>query len=322
MLLVNLGTPDNPDTKSVKQYLKQFLSDPRVIDYPRWLWQIILNLAILPIRSPKVAKAYQSIWQDGGSPLRVITYAQAKAMAALLKNEHGIEVAVEVAMTYGNPSMAQGLEKLLDRGIERIVVLPLYPQYSATTTAAVYDALADAMAKVRDIPEVRFIKHYAHEPKYLKVLAQSIADFRAQSETKSELLMFSFHGLPKRYVELGDPYKAECELTAKGVADILGLKADEYCICYQSRVGKEEWLQPYTDKTLEALPGKGVKKVDLVCPAFAADCLETLEEIAEENKAVFLAAGGESYQYIPALNDSPKHIEVLTSLVAEQLNGW
>lgn len=320
--MVNLGTPDNPDAKSVKRYLKQFLSDPRVIDYPRWLWKIILNCIILPVRSPKVAKAYKSIWQEGGSPLRVISYAQAKGIAQMLKDEHGIAVAMEVAMTYGNPSMDEGIEKLLDKGVERIVVLPMYPQYSATTTAAVYDALSASLAKIRDIPEVRFIKHYAHEPRYLKVLAQSIAKHRAENGTEDHLLMFSFHGLPKRYVELGDPYKAECEMTANEVAKQLGLSEKQYMICYQSRVGKEEWLQPYTDETLESLPEKGIKKVNVVCPAFAADCLETYEEIAIENKEVFVEAGGESYQYIPALNDSPEHIEVLTALVAEQLNGW
>lgn len=320
--MVNLGTPDNPDARSVKKYLKQFLSDPRVIDYPKWLWQLILNLAILPVRSKKVAKAYASIWQEGGSPLRVISYAQAKGIKQLLKAEQGIDVQVELAMTYGSPSMDDGLEALMKKGVERIVVLPVYPQYSATTTAAVYDALSESIRKIRDIPQVRFIKHYAHEPKYLKVLAASISNFRQQNNSEDHLLMFSFHGLPKRYVELGDPYQKECEATAKGVVELLGLDESQYIVCYQSRVGKEEWLGPYTDKTLESLPGKGIKKVDVVCPAFAADCLETFEEIAIENKAVFLDAGGESYQYIPALNDSPEHIELLSNLVAGQLNGW
>jgi ferrochelatase len=322
VLLINLGTPDQPDTKGVKKYLKQFLSDPRVIDYPRWAWWLILNLAILPVRSPIVAKKYQSIWTDQGSPLRVITHKQASAIEAKLTQAFGINVAVEVGMTYGSPSIKTGLDKLLAKGVERIVVLPVYPQYSATTTAATFDALNAELAKIRNLPQIRFIKHYAHEPSYIEALVDSIRRHRAKSTVTASLLLFSFHGLPKRYVKLGDPYQAECEQTAKNVAQAMGLADDEWFVSYQSRVGKEEWLQPYTEQTLKDFPAKGIKNIDVVCPAFAVDCLETLEEIAIENKEVFMSAGGESYQYIAALNDDEGHIEALTEVVVGQLVGW
>jgi ferrochelatase len=322
VLLVNLGTPDKPDTASVKKFLKQFLSDIRVIDYPRWLWFFILNLAILPVRSPKVAKLYKKIWTDQGSPLRVITYRQAAALQVQLAQHVADDIVVEVAMTYGSSSIDEGVQSLLAQGVQRFVVLPLFPQYSATTTAAVFDALNDALRKVRDLPEIRFIKDYAHEPAYIKALSDSVRRHREQSNVTADLLLFSFHGLPKRYIKLGDPYQAQCEQTAKDVAEQLGLSDEQWMVSYQSIVGKEEWIKPYTDETLTGLPEKGIKNIEVICPAFATDCLETLEEIAIENKQVFEHSGGQSYQYIEALNDDELHIKALTELVLGQIKGW
>jgi ferrochelatase len=322
VLLVNLGTPSQPDTPSVRFFLKQFLSDPRVIDYPPWLWSIILNFAILPIRSRKVSKLYQQIWLHEGSPLRVITLRQAQALQTKLSADAGAEIVVEVAMTYGSPSLQYGLDQLLSKGVERIVVLPLYPQYSATTTAAAFDGINELLRDVRNLPQLRWIKNYAHESSYINVLAQSIRRDREQREEKADLLLFSFHGLPERYIKLGDPYQAECEATAKQTATALGLADDQWRISYQSRVGKEKWIGPYTEATLRQFPKEGVKSIDVVCPAFACDCLETLEEIAVENKAVFLSAGGQHYHYIKALNDDQEHIDMLAGLIDRQLLGW
>jgi ferrochelatase len=277
-----------------------------------------LNFAILPVRSPKVAKLYEQIWLPEGSPLRVYTNAIAKGV-----HEHlGKDTAVEVAMTYGSPSTDEAVGKLLAQGVNKMVVLPLYPQYSATTTAAAFDALNDVLRKVRNLPEIRFIKHYAHEQDYVELLAQSVRQHRQNSAVDTDLLLFSFHGLPKRYVVLGDPYQAECEHMAHQVVKALGLKENQWKVSYQSRVGKEEWVRPYTDDVLKELPENGTKKIDVICPAFAADCLETLEEIAIENKEVFMAAGGEQYEYIPALNDDEGHVKFLAELIKRQIKGW
>ncbi|MFT4924657.1 MAG: ferrochelatase [Phenylobacterium sp.] len=323
-MLINLGTPSQPDTASVRRYLKQFLSDPRVIDYPRWLWKLILNLVILPVRSRKVAKLYESIWYQEGSPLRVITLRQAQALQTRLASHGangGDEIPVEVAMTYGSPSMQYGVDQLLSQGVTRFVVLPLYPQYSATTTGAAFDALNDVLRQVRNLPEIRFIKNYAHKDSYINALANTIKRHRENAilADKPDILLFSFHGLPERYISLGDPYQSECEATARRTVEALGLKDSEWRISYQSRVGREKWIGPYTAQLLTELPGEGIKKIDVVCPAFAVDCLETLEETAVENKAIFMAAGGESYDYIAALNDGDEHIEVLAEQVVEQL---
>ncbi|MBW8192176.1 ferrochelatase [Neiella marina] len=320
VLLVNLGTPDEPTPKAVRRYLKQFLSDRRVVDLPRVLWWPLLNGIILPTRSPKVAHAYQTIWQDD-SPLRRIGLAQAKSLQEKLEFIVGGEIPVELAMTYGNPSIPAGIEKLQQAGVKRIVVLPLYPQYSATTTGSVLDAVAKALADIRHVPEVRMVHDYYQHPLYINALAGSVKSHWQQHGQADKLLM-SFHGIPQRYARLGDPYPTHCEATAKGVADALGLADDQWQLTYQSRFGKEPWLQPYTDETLEQLPKQGVKSLDIMCPAFAADCLETLEEIAVENRDVFMDAGGERYQYIHALNESPCHIKLLAQLVADQLTGW
>lgn len=320
VLLVNLGTPDAPTPKAVRRYLKEFLSDKRVVDLNRLLWWPILNGIILPIRSPKVAEAYKSIWQND-SPLRSIGYQQAHRLRERLVEDKGLECHVELAMTYGNPSIADGLARLQASGCKRVVVLPLYPQYSATTTASVADALAKALGQIRHLPETRMVHHYFDHPLYIKALAGSVKSYWKKHGQPNKLIM-SFHGIPQRYADAGDPYPEHCRATARALAEALELRDEQWQLCYQSRFGREPWLQPYLDKTLEIFPKQGVKGVQVVCPAFAADCLETLEEIAEENEETFMAAGGEKYGYIPALNDSPCHMKLLAALVAEQLTGW
>lgn len=320
VLIVNLGTPDRASCGRVRKFLGQFLSDKRVIDYPSWLWQPLLQGIILTFRPHKVARVYRTIWGED-SPLRVISYQQAEAVSERLAQQYGENIPVEIGMTYGNPSVESAMNKLMEQGVTNIVAIPMYPQYSATTSAASYDAIARVMMKTRVIPNLRLIRDYSKNPGYIQVLANSIKNYWDE-HGKGEKLMFSFHGIPKRYVTLGDPYQAYCEQTANDTAEVLGLNKDDYYICYQSRVGKEEWLQPYTDKTLEELPNKGVKHLDLVCPAFSVDCLETLEEIAEENKEVFEEAGGEQYRYIPALNADAEHMDFITEIIAKELRDW
>jgi len=320
VVLVNLGTPDEATVPAVRRYLKQFLSDKRVVDYPAPLWQLILRGIILPFRGRRVAKLYQSIWWADGSPLRVITQRQTAALAQQLSLTD-TPVQVRYAMTYGNPAIPSVLDELRLAGVKKFVVLPLYPQYSATTTAAIADQLAQYQLRQRDIAEIRLVKHYHHEALYRQALAGSV---RAhwQQHGQADRLLLSFHGIPERFVRLGDPYERHCRETAANLATDLGLAADQVLVSFQSRVGKEKWLQPYTDELLEQLPAQGIKRLQVLCPAFAADCLETLEEIAEENKEVFLHAGGEEYQYIKALNDSPCHIRLFRYLVQKQLQGF
>ncbi len=320
VVLVNLGTPDEATVPAVRRYLKQFLSDQRVVDYPAPLWQLILRGIILPFRGRRVAKLYQSIWWPEGSPLRVITQRQTAALAQQLAMSD-TPVQVRYAMTYGNPSIASVLDSLRSEGVRKFVVLPLYPQYSATTTAAIADQLAHYQLRQRDIAEIRLVKHYHHEALYRKALAGSV-QAHWQQHGKADKLLLSFHGIPERFVRLGDPYEQHCRQTAANLAQDLGLAAEQVLVSFQSRVGKEKWLQPYTDELLQQLPAQGVKRLQVLCPAFAADCLETLEEIAEENKEVFLHAGGEDYQYIAALNDSPCHIRLFRYLVQQQLQGF
>lgn len=320
VVLVNLGTPDEPTVPAIQRYLKQFLSDQRVVDYPAILWQCILRGIILPFRGRRVAKLYQSIWWPEGSPLRVITERQTKALGNAMMLS-GQNIQVRYAMTYGNPAIATVLDELRAEGVERFVIVPMYPQYSATTTAAISDQLAQYLQQQRDIPDIRLQKHYHHLPMYRKALAGSVRAHWAK-HGQADALLLSFHGIPERFVRLGDPYERHCRETAANLAADLGLNSEQVLVSFQSRVGKEKWLQPYTDQLLEQLPSKGVKKLQVLCPAFAADCLETLEEIAVENCEVFLHAGGESYQYIPALNDSPCHIQLFRQLVWQQLQGW
>jgi ferrochelatase len=321
VLVTNLGTPAAPTRAALRPYLKQFLSDPRVVEVPRLLWWFILNVIILNIRPGRSAKAYQKVWTDEGSPLLVITRAQAKALQTKLSQRYGDDVLVDFAMRYGDPSIDKAVRSLLDRGARKLLILPLYPQYCGPTTASTMDAVGDSLKQLRWIPDLRFISHYHDHPEHIAALADSIKA-HWQDNGRADRLLFSFHGAPKRYLEKGDPYYCECHKTARLVAEALELAEDEYLMCFQSRFGREEWLKPYADEVLKELPGKGVKSVQVVCPGFSADCLETLEEIAMENRDYFLQAGGENYQYIPCLNDSDGHMEQLATLVTDNLAGW
>ena len=320
ILIVNLGTPEAPTPKAVKTYLKEFLSDVRVVDTPRLLWWFVLKVILL-IRPKPVSKAYQSIWKDEGSPLLVISKSQAAAIKARLKHLTEIDIPVELAMTYGNPSILSASNALRNQGVERILILPMYPQFSSSTTAAVYDKISDLLKECPHLPEMRWISNYHDQPNYINALAQSVKK-QWLRDGQSEKLLMSFHGVPQRYTAKGDPYEHQCRTTAKLLAESLKLKPEQWQCCFQSRFGREEWVKPYPDKTLMQWGKDGVKRVDIICPAFSADCLETLEEIQVENKEYFLKAGGEVYNYIPALNDNEDHIEMLSQLVQQHTQGW
>ncbi len=317
ILLVNLGTPDSPSRGDVKRYLREFLMDPRVVEMPRLLWWPILNGVILNLRPARSAAAYSKIWLEEGSPLLVHTLAQAEA----LQRKLGEAVRVVPAMRYGKPSIAAGLEKLREAGCEQILVFPLYPQYSSTTTASVFDAVTAELRRWRWIPELRLVNQYFEDPGYITALADSVRDFQ-QEHGKPEKLLLSFHGIPQRYADKGDPYPLQCRRTGELLAQALELQPREWQLTYQSRMGREPWLQPYTSTTLESLAREGVKRVQVLCPGFAADCLETLEEIAMENRDLFLQHGGQSYEYIPCLNERPDHIESLAAIANRYLGGW
>lgn len=320
ILMVNLGTPEAPTPKAVKAYLKEFLSDVRVVDAPRFIWWFVLR-AILLIRPKPVAKAYQSIWTKQGSPLLVISKKQAAALQQQLKADTNKDIPVELAMTYGNPSIESAAQALRHKGVEQILILPMYPQFSSSTTAAIYDKLSDLLKQCPHLPEMRWIRDFHDNPGYIDALAQSCQQ-QWQEHGQSEKLLMSFHGVPERYTRKGDPYEHQCRRTAKLLAEKLALEPDQWACCFQSRFGREEWVKPYTDHTLTQWGKDGVKSVDIICPAFSADCLETLEEIQLENKEVFLAAGGQDYHYIPALNDNPDHIKMLSQLVQQHSQGW
>ena len=321
VLLTNLGTPDAPTPSALRRYLKEFLSDPRVVEAPRLIWWLVLNLVILTIRPRRSAAAYKTVWTDEGSPLLIHTKAQAEKVRAQLTDKYGDDVVVEFAMRYGNPSVDSVIESMLKQGVTKLVVLPLYPQYSATTTASTFDAIAQSLTKRRAIPELRFIKNYHDFQPYIDALANKI-DKHWQQHGRADKLIFSYHGIPKRYLTNGDPYHCECYKTSRLVAEKLGLNEDEYMTTFQSRFGREEWLKPYTDHTLQALPAQGVKSLQVVCPGFSSDCLETIEEIGEENRDYFLEAGGERFEYIEALNSDESHINALTQLIESNLSGW
>jgi protoporphyrin/coproporphyrin ferrochelatase len=316
VLLTNLGTPDAPTTKDVRRYLAEFLSDPRVVEMPRLLWWLILHGVILRTRPARSAAAYRKIWSERGSPLLAISYDQTAALQKLLEQQIEQPVRVELAMRYGKPSIANGLERLRQANARRIIVLPLYPQYSATTTASTFDAIAQTLQQWRWLPELKFISHYHDHPDYIAALTESVQDHWLQ-HGKAEKLLMSFHGIPQDYADKGDPYPDECITTAHLLADRLGLTTDDWAISFQSRLGRKQWLKPYTDETLTKWGRVGVKSVQVICPGFPTDCLETLEEIAVENRDVFIAAGGEGYSYIPALNSSPEHIHALHEIVKQ-----
>lgn len=314
VLLVNLGTPDAPTTKAVRTYLAEFLSDPRVIEIPQLAWKIILHGIILRVRPKKSAKLYQSVWTDEGSPLLAISKRQHIAVQQQL----GDNISVKLGMRYGNPSIASALREFQQEGIRKIIVLPLYPQYAAPTTGSVFDAVARELMTWRWVPELQFINSYFEHPLYVESLAASVQEY-LDTHPMPQKILFSYHGMPKRNLEMGDPYYCFCMKTTRLVVEQLGLEKD-FCIAtFQSRFGYAEWLQPYTDETLKALPQAGVKEVAIISPAFSADCLETLEELAVENRDIFLQAGGESYDYIPALNDRTDHIAALVAVIRERL---
>jgi ferrochelatase len=320
ILMVNLGTPEAPTPKAVRSFLKEFLSDVRVVDAPRLIWWFVLRVILL-IRPKPVAKAYKSIWTEEGSPLLAISKKQAAALQQQLTLDTANDIPVELAMTYGNPSILSASNALRSKGVERILVLPMYPQFSSSTTAAIYDKLSDLLKQCPHLPEMRWIRDFHDYPAYINALAQSVEQ-QWNKTGRSEKLLMSFHGVPERYTAKGDPYERQCRLTADLLADKLGLQQEQWQCCFQSRFGREEWVKPYTDKTLMQWGKDGVKSVDIICPAFSADCLETLEEIQVENKEYFLEAGGEHYHYIPALNDNADHIEMLSQLVQQHSQGW
>jgi len=320
VLLCNLGTPDEPTAAAVRRYLAEFLSDPRVVEIPRAAWLPVLYGAVLPLRSSKSAAKYATIWTPEGSPLKVWTERQAKRLQGWL-GEHGHRVRVAYAMRYGNPSIASRLQALADAGADRILVLTAYPQYSGTTTASVIDAVAQWAQTRRAVPELRFVNRYHDDRSYLKALAQRIHR-HWQAHGRGEHLVMSFHGVPERTLQLGDPYHCECRKTARLLAEWLGLDDSQYTLTFQSRFGKAKWLEPYTEPTLVAMARKGLRSVDVVCPGFTSDCLETLEEIAQEARAAFLRAGGKEFQYIPCLNDDDAWIAALGGIAQQHLAGW
>jgi protoporphyrin/coproporphyrin ferrochelatase len=319
VVLMNLGTPSAPTAASIRKYLREFLSDKRVVEIPRFVWYPILYGIILPFRPKRTAVAYQQLWHEhGDSPLRVISAQQLEAISRYWREHHDEAVQFRLAMTYGEPALPTVVDELCAQGIEHILVLPLYPQFSATTTGAIYDRIASIFQTRRNIPSINVIKHYFDHPLYIRALAQSV---RAHWEKngRAERLLMSFHGIPRRNVELGDPYREQCEATAKSLADTLGLRANEWSLSFQSRLGRAEWLQPYTSVVMHELGSAKTASIDVICPAFATDCLETLEEIAIENREIFHRAGGGEFRYIPCLNASAPHIECLAQLIAANL---
>ncbi|WP_294033251.1 ferrochelatase [uncultured Moraxella sp.] len=316
ILLVNLGTPDEPMPSAVRAYLREFLSDTRVIEIPKLIWQIILNAFVLTTRPKRVAHAYQSVWTADGSPLLAILKSQANELQAHLSHQ-GIDTPVYPATTYGNPSIKDTMARLSAEGVERFVILPLYPQYSATSTAAAFDKVAEFAMASRNMPEIHFIKDYHDHPLYIDALVASVRRFWDE-HGQADKLLFSFHGIPKPYADKGDPYPEQCRKTAVLVADKLGLTANQWAVSFQSRFGAQEWLKPYTDELLESWGAQGVS-VQVASPAFSADCLETLEELAVENRDNFMAAGGKSYAYIPALNTDELHIQMMADILKRYL---
>jgi ferrochelatase len=316
VLLANLGTPDAPTPAAIRRYLREFLSDRRVVELPRALWLPLLYGFILPFRPYKLARAYDSVWGERGSPLLAVSRLQARALQSSL----GDEVPVALGMTYGNPSISDALRELEQKGACRIVVLPLYPQYSGTTTAAVIDAVFRSLATQRRLPELQTINDYHAHPQYISALADSVRAHWQRRGDGDHLLM-SFHSIPQKYVDKGDPYGEQCQRTAKLLAQALQLPPERWSISFQSRLGAQPWLKPYTDKVLPILAGRGIKNLDVICPGFSADCLETLEEVAIRYREDFLTAGGVDMRYIAALNSNPAHIQMMRSLLAPALSG-
>jgi protoporphyrin/coproporphyrin ferrochelatase len=321
VLLVNLGTPDAPSAGALRPYLREFLSDPRVIEYPRWLWQLILHGVILRTRPARSARAYARIWTAEGSPLRAGSQKLATALQTALQSGQPGPIRVALAMRYGAPSIRATIEQMQREGVRRLLVLPLYPQYSGSSSGSVIDAVADTFKQLRWPPELRIVNDYHDDPGHVEALALSIERWWA-ARGRGEKLLLSFHGIPQRYVDAGDPYFRQCHVTAQRLRARLGLGEDQLMVSFQSRVGREPWLQPYTDATVRQLAAAGIKQLDVACPGFAVDCLETLEEIAMQNRDFFIAAGGETLRYIPALNDSEEQLASLVALILRHAQGW
>jgi ferrochelatase len=321
ILLVNLGTPAAPTTAAVRAYLKEFLSDPRVVEIPRAVWLIILHGVILNTRPKQSAKRYAAIWTPDGSPLKVYTERQARMLRGYIGTHTRAPVEVEWAMRYGSPSIDAGLRALRERGCDRILTLPLYPQYSSSTTGSTVEALFRSVSRMRNAPALRLVKHFHDDPGYIAALAQSVRDYWMKAG-RADVLVLSFHGVPRRSLDQGDPYHCECMKTGRLVAEALALPPERCKVTFQSRFGRAEWLKPYTADVLGELGRKATGRVDVVCPGFVSDCLETLEEIAIEGKGIFLGAGGKEFHYIPCLNDRDDWMKALTSIALANLHGW
>jgi ferrochelatase len=318
VILCNLGTPDAPQTTELRRYLKEFLSDPRVVEIPRLIWWLILNLIILRIRPRRSAKLYRSVWTEEGSPLLVHSRAQVEGVQRLLSEKYKKDVPVVLGMRYGNPSMESAIKSLTEQNVRNITVLPLYPQYSGATTGSTFDALAQCFTQLRWVPELHFIGGYHQNPAYIKAICASIKR-HIKEQGEPDKFMFSYHGTPERYLKNGDPYHCFCHQTTRLVRESLNLPEDKVMTTFQSRFGREPWLQPYTDVTLEQLPEHGTKHLAVICPGFSSDCLETIEEINMEGREIFMEAGGEAYHYIPCLNSDSTHIKALADVVNRQL---
>lgn len=321
VVLVNLGTPQAPTAAALRPYLRQFLSDPRVVEIPRPIWWPILNALVLNVRPRQSARRYAAIWTEQGSPLKVHTQQQAALLQQALAARTAAPIEVVWAMRYGEPAIDGVWDVLARSACDRVLVVPMYPQYAASTTASTFDAVSASLRRRRNVPALRLIKHFHDEPGYIAALAQNVRDYW-QAHGRGERLVMSFHGLPRFSLDRGDPYHCECHKTGRLLAEALDLAPDQYLVTFQSRFGRAQWLQPYTQDTVESLGRRGVQRIDVVCPGFLADCLETLEEIAQENRSAFLAAGGRDFHYIPCLNERPDWIAALTTLVIANLQGW
>ena len=321
VLLTNLGTPEAPTAKALKPYLKQFLWDPRVVEVPRPIWWLILNGIILNTRPKRSAEAYSAVWNERGSPLLAHLEDQVAGVSERLTAQYGDHFVVRGAMRYGTPAIARVLGEMFDAGVQKLVVLPLYPQYGGPTTGSTFDEVSNDLTRRRWLPSLRFISSYHDDPRYISAVADSVRAHWAE-HGKADKLILSYHGMPKRYLTEGDPYHCQCHKTSRLIGEALELPEQHMITTFQSRFGREEWLQPYTDETLETLPDQGVTAVQVVCPGFSADCLETIEEIGMENRDIFLEAGGERYEYIPCLNAQSTHLAALTDIISEELAGW